>query len=690
MSPFSPLSQSHINLKVSPSKSSTHGTKSPTRNFDEDDFDNMQENIAQSSPLDHELELDSKRSPVKPGSPLKGRSPQKVALASPQVASLANRHDSDPFQEKSFGNSGGTQAGIHEDEDDRVSDASFATGHGFNPDDTCFSAFSAVPNTDMTTFARLSQSPQRTETMNLSQSTPPRQDQPTTPGTAIPRRANVSPSKTPLRSQRRHEDEATTQLLEFTEQMNFTQTSIRTPTRGVPLSASRLRSQPDLMAGASHRWRSPQKDGHNLLDFDLPPAPTPRSVPSVTARELESLKAGFLSEISSLKAKLSGQQAETQFLQEAKDQAERKVGELSEELRDVKGAKHALTEEKADWEKRDKDMHDILREMKSELLQREKEHNELSESLEDREKRLEAAESRASEAESKVAGLQSQVSSSQNAPAGQQNPETDNPATPGANSNAVEVAVERVARELHALYKTKHEQKVGALKKSYEARWERRVKELQSKVDDLGRENEELRLGRDVTMSGVVFPAAKASVEPPPTYNESTQVKEREEQQTEIKRLGEENETLKKESIEFRSKLEACERGIVKLESDNKQLAKDLEMARKENSELVAAVDEMLVLESKAPPAPVTEEPQQQQRPGSSSNTSETSTRPNGLGGSGISSSKISGLRGPGFGGGYGESRIGTMKRSTSGSGTGSRSGIMSSIERMGKGRAVE
>ena len=690
MSPFSPLSQSHINLKVSPSKSSTYGTKSPTRNFDEDDIDNMQENIAQSSPLHNELELDSKRSPVKSGSPLKGRSPQKVALASPQVTSPARRHDSDPFQEKPFGNSGRIHEEVHEDEDDRVSDASFATGHGFNPDDTCFSAFSAVPNTDMTTFARLSQSPHRTETMNLSHNTPPRQDPPT-PGTAVPRRANVSPSKSPLRSQRHHDDEATTQLLEFTEQMNFTQTSTRSPTRGTPLSPSRLRSQPDLMAGASHRWRSPQKDGHNLLDFDLPPAPTPRSVPSITARELESLKAGFLSEISSLKAKLSGQQAETQFLQEAKDQAERKVGELSEELRDVKGAKHALTEEKADWEKRDKDMHDILREMKSELLQREKEHNELSESLEDREKRLEAAESRASEAESKVAGLQSQISSSRDAPTGQQNLETDNPATPGANSNAVEVAVERVARELHALYKTKHEQKVGALKKSYEARWERRVKELQSKVDDLSRENEELRLGRDVTMSGVVIPAAKASVEPPPTYNESAQVKEREEHQAEIKRIGEENETLKKESTEFRSKLEACERGIVKLESDNKQLAKDLEMARKENSELVTAVDEMLFLESKAPPAPVPEEPhQQQQRPGSSSNTLETSARPNGLGGSGISSSKISGLRGPGFGGGYGESRIGTMKRSTSGSGTGSRSGIMSSIERMGKGRAIE
>ncbi|MCJ1334583.1 hypothetical protein MMC10_011295 [Thelotrema lepadinum] len=648
----------------------------------------MQENIPPSSPLNNELKLDSNRSPVKSESPLKARSPQKIALASPHRVSRTKRRDSDPFQENLAGNSDVTQADIHEDEDDRVSDASFATGHGFNPDDTCFSAFSAVPNTDMTAFARLSQSPHRTETMN----TPPRHDRSITPGTAVPRRANVSPSKTPSRSQRRYEDEATTQLLEFTEQMNYTQTTMRTPTRGVPLSPSRLRSQPDLMAGAGQRWRSPQKDGHNLLDFDLPPAPTPRSVPSITARELESLKAGFLSEISSLKAKLSGQQAETQFLQEAKDQAERKVGDLSEELRDVKGAKQALAEEKADWEKRDKDMHDILREMKGELLQREKEQHELSESLEEREKRLEAAEGRVSEAESKLAGLQSQVSSSRDAPTGPQSPGGDNPATPGANSNAVEVAVERVARELHALYKTKHEQKVGALKKSYEARWERRVKELQTKVDDLGRENEELRVGRDVTMSGVVLPTAsapKASAEPPPSYKESTHLKEKEEQQAELKRIGDENEALQKESTDFRSKLEACERGIVKLESDNEQLAKNLEAARKGNSELVAAVDEMLFLESKAPPAPVPEEPPQQ-RPSSSSNASETSTRPNGLGGTGISSSKISGLRGPGFGGGYGESRIGTMKRSTSGNGTGARSGMMSSIERMGKGRVVE
>lgn len=52
----------------------------------------------------------------------------------------------------------------------------------------------------------------------------------------------------------------------------------------------------------------------NLLDFDIPPAPTPRSMPSITPRELESLKSSFLSEISSLKASLSGKEAEVQSL----------------------------------------------------------------------------------------------------------------------------------------------------------------------------------------------------------------------------------------------------------------------------------------------------------------------------------------------------------------------------------------
>lgn len=646
----------------------------------------MQENIPPSSPFGMEEGFDGKAATMI-GSPRPRRSPLKIPSASSPATSPTKRRDSDPFLSQQFHNQDRDRV-LHDEEDDSTSsmaDDSFGHGQAFNPDDTCFSNFSAVPNTDMTAFAGLSRSPARAESPSKVQITPSRQTKQTAPDTVVPRKLNLSPSKA---GSRRYEDTMTTQLLEFTEQINYSQSSTRTLNQGGPLSPSRLRSEPNLLAGASHRLRSPDRNGYNLLDFDLPPAPTPRSVPSISARELESLKAGFLSEISSLKAKLSGYQAETQFLQNTKDDAERRIGELSEELRDAKGEKESLIGEKSDWERRDKEMQEILREIKTELVLGEKERSELQENLEDREKGLKAAEARASEAESKLAGLQTQVESQASPAMDGSNSEGSNPATPGSSNNAVEVAVEKVARELHALYKTKHEHKVGALKKSYEARWERRVKELETKVGNLTRENEDLKLGRDATMSGLVPAAMKQDPVESPGAKERRE-KAREEREAELKRLGVENEGIKKEAADFQLKLDACEKGIARLENDNKQLASDLEASRKENSELVTAVEEMLQLESKAPaaPAPAAMEPEQHQptRPSSLSNASDGGMRNGGI----APASKLSGLRGPGFGSSHSsESRIGTMKRSTSG--TGSRSGIMSNIERMGKGRGVE
>ena len=723
MPPFSPLSQSAFNLGPSPLKNVMQSSKSPVRSARTETNNTMQENIPPTSPSGEEQTLNFKP-PTRHESPIKRLSPQKVPLSTSPSKSPLKRIDSDPFLAEHFDQQEQLQKSLHGGEDENALNTSFMTNQGFNPDETCFSTFSAVPNADMTAFARLAQSPIRSDYQTTARNTPSRQGRPVTPGTAVPQRLNVSPSKG---GGRRHEDTMTTQLLEFTEQMNFTSTTSRSPTRNAaPLSPSRFRSQPDLLAGTSHRSRSPNKDGYNLLDFDLPPAPTPRSVPSITARELESLKAGFLSEISSLKAKLSGQAAEAQFLMEAKGDAERRVGELSEELREVKGLKDTLVEEKNDWQKRDKDMQNILRDIKDELLLQDKEHQELAEQLEEKEKKLEFAEARVSQAESKVAGLQAQVAPSSSSNGNKDGNQgdgkreggaEDDPSTPGSSGpTAVEVAVERVARELHTLYKSKHEQKVGALKKSYEARWERKVKDLERKVDSLTHENEELRVGRDATMSGVVPGMLKRNEQEDPFVEEKKELVGKIEQgEKEVSRLSGESEASKKEAAEFRAKLEACERGIVRLEGDNQQLAGELEVARKENGELVAAVEEMLALQSEAQPlpAPATssasselaeteQEPQQQQqtraqRRMSTNNGNASDVLSRSGSSASAPASRIGGLQRPGFGagGGFGESRIGmagSMKRSISGAGNAAsgRSGIMSNIERMGKGRGAE
>lgn len=83
-------------------------------------------------------------------------------------------------------------------------------------------------------------------------------------------------------------------------------------------------------------------------DFEIPPAPTPRSIPTITPRELESLKSGFMSEISSLKATLSGKEAEVASLKKAVADAERRVGEALEEVRNEAARKEALEIEQAE------------------------------------------------------------------------------------------------------------------------------------------------------------------------------------------------------------------------------------------------------------------------------------------------------------------------------------------------------
>ena len=239
----------------------------------------------------------------------------------------------------------------------------------------------------------------------------------------------------------------------------------------------------------------------------------------------------------------------------------------------------------------------------------------------------------------------------------------------------MQVAVEKVARELHSLYKAKHETKVGALKKSYEARWEKRIKEQQAKIEELGRENDELRVGRDVTMSGVV-PGMLAPQPPAQVQQESEDaIIQREAEAQRVREMS--------------AKLDELVSEVTGVKKDNSALRADLETSRRENSELVAAVEQMLLLESSTNPMPSVPESTPalaHQPPLLATSISDT-----GLVSKPLLSSRASGIKGPGFGTVGGESRLGMMKRNASGQhGLGMRSGIMSNIERMGRGRGVE
>ncbi|KAI4162850.1 MAG: hypothetical protein LQ342_003567 [Letrouitia transgressa] len=569
-------------------------------------------------------------------------------------------------------------------------------------DDTCFSTFSAVPNVDMTLFAQIGPSPakhsspaKRSREAQYSEAPTPRPSGRTTPGfngrstpatSRHPTYDECSPSPTPRRPNQNSDGETTNLILDFTEQFSaFSQTahisSSRQEQRPLPRSYN---TQPDLASYAADRRSStkhypatPSKL-HSLLDFDLPPAPTPRSIPTITARELESLKSSFLSQISSLRATLSGKEAEVNHLKTAVEDAERRVGEAQESIREERGAKESLQADKTDWEARDKEMQSVLRGVKEEIIHEQHELEKLGQKLETSDRKREEAEAKLVEAESKIIGLQSTINSNDSA-AGATCNET------GAHNDAngdpargphIEAAVEKVARELHALYRSKHENKVSALKKSYEARWEKRVRELESCVATLRQENEELRVGRDATMSGVVVP-------PNSNGGQATHASKARETG---KKAEEAEEKRSKVEEEHAARIAEIENQLRGFETENTKLKLVLEGERREMAELVKATEEMMSLSS-AHSGPSGEV--QDQRISSSGSESLKGSF------SKASAASGSGLKQPGTGLGVsiGGSKIGRVGRSASGLGGGgasnTRSGIMSSIERMGRGRSA-
>ncbi|KAL7923696.1 hypothetical protein ACQKWADRAFT_289077 [Trichoderma austrokoningii] len=299
----------------------------------------------------------------------------------------------------------------------------------------------------------------------------------------------------------------------------------------------------------------------SLIDLD-----TPRNVPSITARELESLKSNFLSEISSLKASLSGKEAEVHSLKTAVVDAEKRVGETMEKMREER----CLKEE----------MENVLRIVREEIIETQREKEELEQQLDESEKRREMSEMMHQEAESKLAGMR----------AGRDMEKNALPEKPSSNTREVEIAVERVARELHALYKSKHETKVAALKKSYEGRWEKKVRELEAKIHGLTEENEKLQSGGgDVTMTK--FDAA-------------------------------EKEELKQQSVRDHATMREIEADVQRLEaivatmrSDNDELRINLQQERVEKGELVQLAEELMAMQTVQQQAPTPAPAPQQRQP---------------------------------------------------------------------------
>ena len=478
-----------------------------------------------------------------------------------------------------------------------------------------------------------------------------------TPGTAR-RHHDRTPSPTPRRHSKTSiaDNDTTNLLIDFTQQIEaFSTATRRSPTRGRQ-SPTKSSTEPDLLSYIQNQ-RSPAKTSFvpstpaekrhllNLLDFELPPPPTPRSIPTITIRELESLKSSYQSQISSLTASLSGKEAEVESLIKAVNNAERRVGEAQEAVREERSAREHAESQKAEWEKKGTEVEEVLRSIKKEVMRSDQERDDILRRLEEAERRAEEAEARASDAETRAIEAEGKcVDTTVFVEA--EGDGKDNAAGPRYTAEEVQKQIdEKVAtlcRELHVVYKKKHETKVAALKKSYEAKAEKKTAELQKSIKELTKQLEELQAGRDAMFSKVL----PADLQPSSTAASTAEdLKRLEEQQAEIE--------------EQRARLAGMAEEVKAVRLEHTQLLKELELERVEKGELVAAAEQMLALQMELQANVAAREDLRK-------NVGAGNARP-------------SGLRGPGFAGGL----------SRSANGIGGKSRIMSNIERMG-GRGAQ
>lgn len=445
-------------------------------------------------------------------------------------------------------------------------------------DDTCFSNFSEMMP-ELTQWAKLNQSPSKRMDETGKLRTPLR-DEARTPRTS---RKRPSPSRSPSPTPRRQRtpgpnaDGTQTFLIDFTQQIEgLGRGGHISPSRTEPNLLQYLNGQRSPAKTTRHSIATPARQSNilNLLDFELPPAPTPRSVPTITVRELETLKSSYLSQISSLKATLSGREAEVESLKRAVSDAESRVGEAQEALREEKSRREHVEQEKKDWERRGVEVENVLKSVKDEVLKGEAEKEELVRRMEESERGAEEAEDRARKAEERFADtlaarLDGDGDIDGDGARGQMEEQVQR-----LVAVQIDAKIEAVSRELHGVYKEKHERKVATLKKSYEARSEKRCADLQARVTELEMNNEELVAAKDATFSGQL-PEAPA---------------------------GEHDAGLKVQMEEQKAHLARLEEELLTSRVQQDELVQALEQERIEKGDLVAAVDEMLVLQAEQGP----------------------------------------------------------------------------------------
>ncbi|KAF8427291.1 hypothetical protein EV426DRAFT_399748 [Tirmania nivea] len=375
---------------------------------------------------------------------------------------------------------------------------------------------------------------------------------------------------------------------------------------------------------------TPDNNNRFLIDFDIPPPPTPRSIPSITLREAEKLKSEFLSQLGELKAQLSGRDAEVLNLRESLREAESRCGDLREEVETLEQAKADGERILAQFrEQAQAQFEDARREWDEEREKAVKDANQAREKFESEIEMVRVQfgelEKISNEAKEKEEKMRQELEATKkemeivrsNTPAPAYTPRDPNASRPALCANcanggggASKEEVDRIAKELHVLYKQKHETKVAALKKSYEQRWEKKMKALESEIETLKE----------------TFPQTQPAKSTVPA--------------AELKELNSKTQTLIQELEDVKVENE-------NLKDENKQLKEQVQKERREKGELVGAVEEMLALQMQTLSEAVTAA-EEERHEGTSIQKTNPRPQPQAAPSAGAAPSKSSGLAKPG------------------------------------------
>lgn len=298
-------------------------------------------------------------------------------------------------------------------------------------------------------------------------------------------------------------------LVDFTVQFNRI-TKPKTPGTGLHKRLTSLYPSPTKMQLPP--TTPTESRFFNLLDFSPAPPKSPSSIPSITPREVDEIKLAFETQLSQLRAELAGRETEVTSLRSTIGAIEARLAEFSA------AAKAAAQQHEADREEWMR-----VKEEMGELFQAEQKDKEEAQCLlAEKEQALETLQNEVTKKDSEVVNLRKRLRDTEDdgdrtreevlrlkkeldekantvpvfadrpAPAEATTLTADPALVETAAAEVTRLEVEKVARQLHTLYKKKHEEKVSALKVSYSSRWEKKIAHLEQQLELATKRNDEL------------------------------------------------------------------------------------------------------------------------------------------------------------------------------------------------------